>query len=243
MQPNNITLYLPSILGYEKIARSAAEAMAQQMDFSPARIEDLKTAVAEACMNAIEHGNRLDQASVVTVVMAAAPDRLEVRVADSGQQPMPETLPTPAPTDTHGWGFFFIEQLVDEMEITRLEDGGNQVRMVIHLVQSSGESLEDALGMAAGSSLDTPAPGAIQPVEQRPSAVQTVEARPGAIQPAEDRPRAIQPAEERPRAVQPVEPRPGAIQPAEDRPRAIQPAAEAPASTRDAAPDSPSQES
>jgi serine/threonine-protein kinase RsbW len=134
-----VKLYLPSILGYEKIARGAAEALAEQIELAPDRIEDLKTAVAEACMNAIEHGNDLERAINVTVIMTISPDKLEVRVADIGRHPMPDSLPTPGSGESRGWGMFLIQNLVDEMEITRLPDGGNQIRMAIYLVPPSAD--------------------------------------------------------------------------------------------------------
>jgi serine/threonine-protein kinase RsbW len=133
--PERVEIFLPSTLGYEKVARSAAEAVAQEMGFSEDRIEDLKTAVAEACMNAIEHGNLESQTAAVTVLMTAANEQLEVSIADEGLKAMPDEFPTPGRTggDNRGWGMFFISQLVDQVEITRLPAGGNQVRMVIYL--------------------------------------------------------------------------------------------------------------
>jgi serine/threonine-protein kinase RsbW len=133
--PERVEIFLPSTLGYEKVARSAAEAVAQEMGFSDDRIEDLKTAVAEACMNAIEHGNQGSQTAAVTVLLTAANEQLEVRVADEGLKAMPNEFPAPGRTggDNRGWGMFFISQLVDQVEITRLPAGGNQVRMVIYL--------------------------------------------------------------------------------------------------------------
>jgi len=134
-QPEQVEIFLPSTLGYEKVARNAAEAVAEEMGFSPDRIEDLKTAIAEACMNAIEHGNQEDQTTSVTVLLTAAQQQLEIKVADEGLTPMPDKLPPPGRPgeDNRGWGMFFITQLVDEVEITRLPRGGNQVRMVIYL--------------------------------------------------------------------------------------------------------------
>ncbi len=128
-----VEIFLPSVLGYEKVARNAAAAVAEEMGFSEDRIEDLKTAVAEACMNAIEHGNHEDRRTSVTVLLTAEPRQLEVKVADQGLTPIPDTFPTPKRADTRGWGMFFITQLVDELEISRLPEGGNQVRMVIYL--------------------------------------------------------------------------------------------------------------
>ena len=53
-------LHLPSTLGCEKVAMDFAASVAKSMNFPADRVEDLKTAVAEACTNAIEHGNKLD---------------------------------------------------------------------------------------------------------------------------------------------------------------------------------------
>ncbi len=130
-----VEIFLPSTLGYEKVARSAAEAVAEEMGFSPDRIADLKTAVAEACMNAIEHGNQESRSAAVTVLLTAAKEQLEINVTDEGLQSMPDEFPAPGRTaqENRGWGMFFISHLVDEVEITRLPQGGNQVRMIIYL--------------------------------------------------------------------------------------------------------------
>jgi len=145
-QPDQVEIFLPSTLGYEKVARNAAEAVAEEMGFSPDRIEDLKTAIAEACMNAIEHGNQEDQTTSVTVLLTAAPQQLEIKVADEGLTPMPDKLPVPGRPgqDNRGWGMFFISQLVDEVEITRLPQGGNQVRMVIYLTPEPDKKPQQA---------------------------------------------------------------------------------------------------
>lgn len=137
-QPEEVEIFLPSTLGYEKVARNAAAAVAEEMGFSTDRIEDLKTAVAEACMNAIEHGNQEDKTTSVAVLLTAAPEHLQITVADEGLTPLPDEFPMPGGTDGNGgWGMFFIEQLVDEVEVTRLPKGGNQVRMVIYLTRDS----------------------------------------------------------------------------------------------------------
>jgi len=65
------------------------------MGFSADRIEDLKTAVAEACTNAIEHGNQENKTASVTVLLTAAPSQLEIKVEDEGLAPMPDSMPEP----------------------------------------------------------------------------------------------------------------------------------------------------
>ena len=83
--PTTVEVRLPSQLGYEKVAMSTAAAVAKLMGFREDRVEDLKTAVAEACINAIEHGNRLNEGLSVGVVLSAGADALEVKVIDDGK--------------------------------------------------------------------------------------------------------------------------------------------------------------
>jgi|GEM_PF-204066 len=133
-----VEISLPGLPGFEKVAREAAALVARHMGFSPDRVEDLKTAVAEACLNAVEHGNGGDTGSRVQVILRAAATRLEVSVNDRGVTPLPDPLPPPGlPNRTRGWGLFFIVGLMDEVAFQRLPEGGNRVCMVIHLQQPS----------------------------------------------------------------------------------------------------------
>ena len=54
-----IFLTFPSELGYERLARDTVAAFAVRLGFDSERVENLKTALSEACINAIEHGNAL----------------------------------------------------------------------------------------------------------------------------------------------------------------------------------------
>ena len=51
-----IEVILPNQIGYERIAMASSASFAKLLGFSPARIEDLKTVVAEAAVNAMQHG-------------------------------------------------------------------------------------------------------------------------------------------------------------------------------------------
>lgn len=57
---NQIELHVPSVMEFEKVAMECAATAAKNMGFTEDRVEGLKTAVAEACLNAIEHGNKMD---------------------------------------------------------------------------------------------------------------------------------------------------------------------------------------
>ena len=81
---NSVEVRLPSRLGFEKVAMSTAASMAKLMGFADDRIEDLKTAVAEACINAIEHGNQMNASLPVGVILSMNPGELEVKVMDNG---------------------------------------------------------------------------------------------------------------------------------------------------------------
>jgi serine/threonine-protein kinase RsbW len=122
---------------------STAASVAKLMGFRDDRIEDLKTAVAEACINAIEHGNRLNEKLSVGVVMSAGADALEVKVMDEGKgmktQPGIQNKPDidrkmRGEEDSRGMGMFLIQALMDEVEwVAGDEVNSSYVRLVIRL--------------------------------------------------------------------------------------------------------------
>jgi serine/threonine-protein kinase RsbW len=136
---NTIELRLPSRLGYEKVAMNTAASVARLMGFGDDRVEDLKTAVAEACINAMEHGNRLDETLTVGVILSMDEDSLEVKVTDTGEGPQ-HAAHAPdidkkmhGEEDARGMGMFLIQALVDEAEWVSSPPAGSYARMVIYL--------------------------------------------------------------------------------------------------------------
>jgi len=136
---SSVEVHIPSELGFEKIAMSTAASMAVLMGFSSDRIEDLKTAVAEACINAIEHGNQLDNTLSVGVVLSTNDDQLEVKVIDDGAglsaTPNSHNMDRKmqGEEDPRGMGMFLIQSLVDEAEWHQGPPGKSFVRLVIKL--------------------------------------------------------------------------------------------------------------
>jgi serine/threonine-protein kinase RsbW len=133
-----IELHIPSVPGYEKVAMEAAASVARQMGFSDDRIEDLKTAVAEACINAMEHGNKLDASIQVGVTLTVKESELQIDVADRGKGIGDVEAPEiekkiEGEGKTRGWGMFLIRNLMNEVQIESGHEGGNVVRMFIHL--------------------------------------------------------------------------------------------------------------
>ena len=138
-----VEVRLPSRMGFEKVAMATAASVAKLVGFHEDRVEDLKTAVAEACINAIEHGNRLNEKLSVGVVLSAGEDWLEVKVIDDGKglSKQPGKLDKPdidrkmhGEEDPRGMGMFLIQALVDEAEWVAGTDGkSSYVRLVIRL--------------------------------------------------------------------------------------------------------------
>lgn len=140
---DSIELRLPSRLGFEKIAMNTAASVARIMGFPDDRVEDLKTAIAEACINAIEHGNKLDESLCVRVTLSISTDALEVKVLDTGTGPR---FPIEVPDidkkmheqqQARGMGMFLIQALVDESEWVSSSSSGSYARMVIRLPQTA----------------------------------------------------------------------------------------------------------
>jgi serine/threonine-protein kinase RsbW len=131
-------LYVPSILGFEKVAMDFAASVAKIMKFPHERIEDLKTAVAEACINAIEHGNKKAASTKVGIILTIGESELRVDVQDEGKGMSPVGKPNlkkkiEGKEKPRGWGIFLIKNLMDEVKFESKPEGGNVVRMVIHL--------------------------------------------------------------------------------------------------------------
>ena len=139
-----VEVRLPSRLGFEKVAMGTAASVAKLMGFPDARIEDLKTALAEACINAIEHGNHLNDNLCVGVILSASDEGLEVKVMDTGsgitKKPSKPDIDRKmhGEEDPRGMGMFLIQSLVDEAEWVKGTPGkGSYVRLVIRLAKES----------------------------------------------------------------------------------------------------------
>lgn len=149
---SSVEVRLPSELGFEKVAMCTAAGMAGLMGFSHDRIEDLKTAVAEACINAIEHGNQMKQELPVEVILSRSADELEVKVIDDGRG----VLGSPhspdidrkmmGEEDPRGMGMFLIQALVDEAEWHKGPPGKSYVRLLIRLSKDTQATAEGEQG-------------------------------------------------------------------------------------------------
>jgi serine phosphatase RsbU (regulator of sigma subunit)/anti-sigma regulatory factor (Ser/Thr protein kinase) len=116
---------VPSDLGNERQAAERVVDAVAPLGLPTPTVERLRTVVAEATMNAIEHGNDCRSEVPVRLVVHASPSSVSVRVIDQGgaeELPEAETpdieaklagLQTP-----RGWGLYLMRAMVDDLEVT-----------------------------------------------------------------------------------------------------------------------------
>jgi len=118
---------LPSEPGNERLALARVEESVRSLGLSDSRLEKLKTAVAEATMNAIEHGNKNRAEIPVEVEVTQNGDEIVVAISDQGGDSAvgggaaeePDLLKKlDGGQSPRGWGLFLIRNMVDAMDIT-----------------------------------------------------------------------------------------------------------------------------
>lgn len=121
----HVTLALPMVPEMEIEASKTATAVAESMKMSPDRIDEVRMAVVEACINAIEHSKASQRTVRLTfeVLGDTDPQVLRITVHDSGIGFDPARLGEPRIEDKlkaerkRGWGLKIIRGLMDEVEI------------------------------------------------------------------------------------------------------------------------------
>jgi len=131
-------LSVPSEPGNERLAMEQVAGTVEGLGLPDRTLERLKTAVAEATMNAMEHGNRYRVEVPVLIEVAASEADLSVRITDEGSGPPafdPETPDLAAKLDgvqtPRGWGLFLIKSMVDEMNVTG-DERHHTVELIVH---------------------------------------------------------------------------------------------------------------
>ena len=123
-------MVLPMSGDTELIAARTAEQIARRVNFPSDAINQIKTAVVEACINAAEHSLSPDRKIYQRFIVED--DRLVITVASRGV--LPAQGKNRSGTDQgngngrRGWGLKLIKTLMDEVEFERVDDG-TQLRM------------------------------------------------------------------------------------------------------------------
>jgi anti-sigma regulatory factor (Ser/Thr protein kinase) len=136
---------LPSEPGNERLALARVAKSVASLDLPEARLERLKTAVAEATMNAIGKQNRAEIPVEVEVTQAG--NVIVVAITDQGGEANPEPGNPEEPDllrkldggqSPRGWGLFLIRNMVDAMDVTI-----NGQRHTISLTMRTGGAAHD----------------------------------------------------------------------------------------------------
>lgn len=138
--------------GNERIALARVGDAVTGLAITGRRLEALKTAVAEATMNAIEHGNHNRSEVPVLVRVTTLPDVVTVSITDQGGLAAQEAASSPAVPDLdaklaglqspRGWGLFLIKSMVDEMTVST-EGSDHTVVLTMHLTDDQSNRSED----------------------------------------------------------------------------------------------------
>lgn len=120
-----VTLILPMAPDMEIVASQAASALASYIGMSSDRVDEVRMAVVEACINAFEHSRATERKVDITFRLfgEAGAERLEIRVHDRGRGFSPAAVEEPRIEDKlkgdrkRGWGLKIIQGLMDEVEI------------------------------------------------------------------------------------------------------------------------------
>jgi serine/threonine-protein kinase RsbW len=142
---DEFVVVLPMGEDNELIAASTAEQIARKLDFQPEAINQIKTAVVEACINAAEHSLSPDRK--IYQRFRVESDKLVITISSRGIVPAkveaqdrepgtPTSDDLGAGAGRRGWGLKLIRTLMDEVEFERVDDG-TSLRMTKYVRNSS----------------------------------------------------------------------------------------------------------
>jgi serine/threonine-protein kinase RsbW len=134
--PDEFLIVVPMGEDNELIAANTAEQIARRLTFRPEAINQIKTAIVEACINASEHSFSPDRK--IYQRFRVESDRLVITISSRGIVPAnlnganSGSVVTEAAEERRGWGLKLIRTLMDEVEFERVDDG-TSLRMTKYL--------------------------------------------------------------------------------------------------------------
>ncbi|HEV2884199.1 MAG TPA: ATP-binding protein [Pyrinomonadaceae bacterium] len=128
---DEIVLVLPMGSDYELLAATTVEQFARKLNFRPDAINQIKTAIVEACINASEHS--LSPERKIYQRFRVEDDKLVITISSRGIVPSNLNGLTgegaaagetgSAGEQRRGWGLRLIKTLMDEVEFERVDEG------------------------------------------------------------------------------------------------------------------------
>ena len=140
-EPDEFLMVVPMGEDNELIAANTAEQIAKRLTFRPEAINQIKTAIVEACINASEHSFSPDRK--IYQRFRVESDRLVITISSRGIVPAnlngakSGSEAKEAAEERRGWGLKLIRTLMDEVEFERVDDG-TSLRMTKYLRPQKG---------------------------------------------------------------------------------------------------------
>jgi serine/threonine-protein kinase RsbW len=132
-------LSIPSEPGNERRAAEEVARAVSELGLPERNLQRLKTAVSEATLNAMEHGNRYRADLPVIIEVSASEAEISVKITDEGSGPPAFHSETPdieakleGMQSLRGWGLFLIRNLVDDMNVTG-DEHHHTIELIIYL--------------------------------------------------------------------------------------------------------------
>ena len=131
-----ISLTIPVAPDMEIVATAQAAALGEFIEMAHDKIDEVKLALVEACINAFEHAHARDDRLYLTFRVGREEEReyLEVEVLDRGKGFDKEAVEQPSAEKTfsgrqkRGWGLQIMRSLMDSVNITSGQ-GGTRILM------------------------------------------------------------------------------------------------------------------
>ncbi len=106
----------------EMIAAHTIEEIAKRHDFPAKTINQIKTALVEACINATEHSHSPDRKIYQKFVVSE--ERITITISNRGLRLSDKAAKTvTSETGRRGWGLKLIQGLMDEVKLEQTDDG------------------------------------------------------------------------------------------------------------------------
>lgn len=130
---NHQEMLLESSLESVDAAEAATMEFASGQGMDEDGLNQLGMAVRECLVNAVVHGNRYNENKRVHFSLAADQGQVVVMIGDEGDGFDPSALPDPLAEENlmrqSGRGILLMRAFVDELDITRRQPHGTQVRL------------------------------------------------------------------------------------------------------------------
>jgi serine/threonine-protein kinase RsbW len=142
-----VRLKIHSVFDMLDLVQLVSDHVGQLAGLDDDAIHWVGVAVRESVINAIKHGNRLDEAKQVTIEFAFVPPRhpteLVVSVIDQGEgfevQEVADPLAPENLLKSSGRGIFFMRSFMDDVQLLKVPEGGMEVRMMKKLQAASDQ--------------------------------------------------------------------------------------------------------